>query len=439
MSQKSKISRRGFLRNSAKVAASAAAFPYFVPASALGKNGTVAPSNRITLGCIGVGWMGTENLRSFLNEEMAQVVAVCDIDRNHLENARNGVNNRYGNKDCATYHKFEELLSRDDIDAVSLGLPDHWHSIPAIMAANAGKDIYAEKPLSHTLIEGRAMCDAVERHKRVWQTGSWQRSRSNFRFACELVLNGKIGRVHTAEVGLPSGHADFSGKANQTQIEEPPANIDYQRWIGPAPYHPYRAATLHKNWRWVLDFGGGQLMDWIGHHVDIAHWGLGLDYAAPVEVEATGDYPDTGVYDSPTRYRVNTKYANGLKMIIAGGYGDIRSGTKWIGDEGWVWVNRGGRIEAEPQSILEENIGPNDINLLHSPGHHRNFLNCVKTRATTLATCEIAHHSATPGHLGRIAMELNRKIRFDPDTEEIIDDPTANSLLGNAMRNGWHL
>jgi hypothetical protein len=180
-------------------------------------------------------------------------------------------------------------------------------------------------------------------------------------------------------------------------------------------------------------------MDWVGHHVDIAHWGLGVDYTGPHEIEGTGEYPKEGLWDSPTRYRLTAKYPEDITMIIAGGHRDIRGGTKWIGTEGWVWVNRGNSLEAEPKKILDEKIEPNEIHLYDSPGHWRDFLDCVKSRKTTITPCEVAHRSATPGHLGQITMLLGRKIRFNPDTEEILDDPTATSLLGKAMRSPWHL
>ena len=445
MVNKNRISRRQFIRSATGAALGVAGFPYIVPSSVLGQGDVVPPSERITMGCIGVGWQGTSNLNAFLAERDCQVIAVCDIDRNHLQDAVDRVNAHYQNSDCAAYSDFRELLARNDIDTVSLGLPDHWHSIPAIEAARSGKDIYAEKPLSHTFAEGRAMCDAVKRYSRVWQTGSWQRSRSNFRFACELVLNGRIGRVHKVEVGLPSSHYDFAGTKGQEGICPPPAELDYDFWLGPAPYEPYCPARVHKNWRWHLDYGGGQLMDWVGHHVDIAHWGLGLDYTGPVEIQGRGDFPGGGLWNSPTDFELITKYAGGLTMTISskirfpiGREGEDEIGTKWIGEDGWVAVARGG-IDAHPKHLLDERFGPEEIHLYRSPGHCHNFLDCVKSRATTLTPCEIAHRSATPGHLGQIAMLLGRKIRFNPDTEEIIDDLTATGLLSKSMRSPWHL
>ena len=439
MNRRKGISRRRFIKTAGAVTAGVVGFPYIVPSSALGKAGTVAPSNKITMGCIGVGWQGTENMQSFLSLDDVQIVAVCDIDKNHLEEAAGIVNGNYGKTDCATYHNFEELLAREDIDTVSLGLPDHWHAIPAIGAAKAGKDIFGEKPLSHNLAEGRGMCEAVKRYGVIWQTGSWQRSQSHFRHACEIVRNGRIGKLHTVEVGLPSGHDDFEETGGQEEPVPAPRELDYDRWLGPAPWAPYCPARVHKNWRWHLDYGGGQLMDWVGHHVDIAHWGMGTEYTGPYEIEGYGDWPKSGLWNTATRYRLTAKYANDITMIIAGGHEDIRSGTKWIGTDGWVWVDRDGQLEASNPDVIKEKLGPNDIHLYQSPGHWRNFIDCVKSRATTITPCEVAHRSATPGHLGQIALLLDRKIRFNPETEEIIGDSTASRMLSNAMRSPWHI
>lgn len=438
MAGERRMSRRRFITQTAGTALGVMGLPYIVPSSALGRSGNVAPSNRITMGCIGVGWQGGSNLGSFMREKDCRVLAICDVDKKHMRGAVSRVNKRYGNRDCASYSDYRELLARDDIDTVSLGLPDHWHAIPAIEAAKSGKDIFGEKPLSHDLKQGRAMCDAVRRYKRIWQTGSWQRSQAHFRRACELVINGRIGKITKVEVGLPSGHSDFGKTKGQEGITAPPPELDYDFWIGPALYGPYCPARVHKNWRWVLDHGGGQLMDWVGHHVDIAHWGLGFDYTGPSDIEGSGEYPKEGLWNSPTKYRLKAKYPNDITMIISGGHRDIRGGTKWIGTDGWVWVNRNNRLEAEPKKILDEKIGPNEIHLYDSPGHWRDFLDCVKNRKTTITPCEVAHRSATPGHLGRIAMRLGRKIRFNPETEEILNDPTATSMLGKALRSPWH-
>jgi len=437
MPKDKKISRRKFLKNSSK-ALGILSLPYIVPSKVLAKPGSIPPSDKIVIGCIGIGMQGSFNTKQFLGCDDARVIAICDIDKNNLEIGVNLVNEKYGNNDCLRYHDFREIIARDDIDVISIAVPDHWHAIGAIAAARAGKDIFGEKPLSHNFNEGLAICEAVKRYGRIWQTGSWQRSLHNFRFACELVLNGRIGKVHTVEVGLPSGHTDFAGTAHLQTICPPPKELDYETWLGPAPWAPYCPARTHKNWRWIMDYGGGQLMDWIGHHADIAHWGLGLDYSGPLEIEGYGEYARTGLYNSPTRFRLTAKYPRGITMIIAGGHDDIRRGTKWIGDDGWVWVSRSG-FETQPANLMYETFSPDEINLYRSPGHFRNFLDCVKTRQTTLCPAEIAHRSATPGHLGNIAMTLGRKIRFNPETQQIIGDDTATRLLGNAMRSPWHL
>ena len=440
MAPRRRVDRREFLRGSLGAAVAGVGFPAIVPSSVLGRS-AVLPSEKITVGCVGVGGMGISDMRTFLAESDARVVAVCDVDSLHLERAAQIVNEHYGNADCATYADYRELVARDDIDVVQITTPDHWHAPIAVASARAGKDIYGEKPLSHTLREGRAICDAVQRYGRIWQTGSWQRSQTNFRHACELVLNGRIGKVHHVDVGLPSGFSYRPGSEVET-VTAPPPNLDYDFWLGPAPWTDYVPARVHWNWRWNLEYGGGQLLDWVGHHVDIAHWGLGLDRTGPVQVEGVGEYAETGLFNAATRYRIDTVYANGITMTIAGGHDDIRMGSKWIGEDGWVWVDRSG-IDAEPRSLLTEVFDPGEIRLLRPgdqiehDGHTRNFLDCVRTRATTLAPAEVAHRSATPGHLGQIAMLLGRRLRFDPDTEQILDDPTATRMLGKAMRHPW--
>jgi len=433
-----KIRRREFLKMIPLAAAGAVGFPAIVSASALGKSGRPAPSDRIVMAGIGFGMMGVPNMQSFLSKEEVQWVAVCDLDKAPLLEARDTVNKRYGSKDCATYHDFRELCQRRDLDAVSIAVPDHWHAVVSIACARAGFDIYGEKPLTHSLREGRALCEAMKRYGRVWQTGSWQRSVDNFHRACELVRNGRIGKILKVEVGLPSGHYDFAGTFGQEALVSPPPNLDYEFWVGPSPWWPYCQARVHMNWRWNTDFGGGQLMDWVGHHVDIAHWGLGFDYSGPVEIEGRGEFPRTGIYNSPTRYFLTAKYADGTPMDIAGGYEEIWSGTKWIGEHGWIWVDRG-EFETEPARLKDETVGPNEVRLYKSRDHYQNFLDCVKSRALTIAPCEVAHRSASVGHLGVIAMEVGRKIRWDPSTETIDNDPEAERLLSRAYRKPWQL
>ncbi len=429
MPDQTSLSRRRFLSGALGAGAGAALFS-IVPARAQG--GRPAPSNRLTLGCIGLGGMGNANLGGFLGHADCQVVAVADVDRHHLEAARRRVDGHYRTQGCRAYGDFRELVARDDIDMVMIATPDHWHAIPAIMAASSGKDIYGEKPFSHTLSEGRHMADAVRRYNRIWQTGSWQRSGGGpFRQACGLVRNGRLGKVVRIEVGLPA-----SGVSGPVKFGEPPPELDYEFWIGPARWAPYTPKRVHFDWRWQLDYGGGGLMDWVGHHVDIAHWGMGWDHTGPVSIEGHADWPREGIWDAPTRYRYTARYSDGTEMVVAS-YG-VAGGTKWIGERGdWVWVNRGG-MDAQPKSLLQERIGPDEHPLYLSTNHIRNFLDCVKSRAEAITPAETAHRSASVGHLGLIAMTVGRRLRWDPEREVILDDPGASRLLGKAMRPPWH-
>jgi predicted dehydrogenase len=431
-----------------QIAAGATA-PLFIPAHLLGET---APSKQITMGFIGVGWMGEGNLGSFLGQRDCRVLAIADVDSDHLKKSVERVNKHYGNTDCKGYKDFRELLARPDIDAVCISTPDHWHAIPAVAAARARKDIYCEKPLSHTFAEGVAMVQAVQQNERIWQTGSWQRSVANFRQATELVLNGYIGRVRRVEVGLPSGHADFAHTGSNSPNSDPPKEVDYDLWVGPAEWMPFNASRFHKNWRWSYAFGGGQLMDWIGHHGDIGHWGLSSskygvgpdDQIGPLEVSATAEFPPKeAVWNTAPKYRVQCRYPNDIEFVIAGGHGDIRSGTKWIGELGWVWVDRGGFQTSDPhwKEEIEKREQKKDlqVQLSVSPGHQREFLGCVKSRKRTLTPVEVAHRSQTPGHLGYIAAVVGRKLRWDAARQEIVADSEASRLLSKPMRPPWHL
>jgi len=432
------IDRRQFLKQAAGAAAAVVAFPSVIPSSALGSAGNVAASNRIVMGCIGVGSQGSGNMRGFLGKKQAQIVAVCDVDQRNRDRAKKTVDERYGNSDCRTYSDFRDLIGRKDIDALSLALPDHWHSIPVVTAARAGKDMYGEKPLARTIREGRAMADAVHRYGRIWQTGSWQRSVQNFHRGCELVRNGRIGKVHKVEVGLPTG-----GPGGNPAVQTPPAELDWNFWLGPAlwrPYMKYSKRAPHWDWRWIMDFSGGQLTDWAGHHIDIAHWGLGLDETGPVEIEGKGVYPKDGVYDVPTAYKFTCKYANGVTMIVANDRQQPKGmGTVWYGEKGWVYVNRGNKLDAEPKSILNETIGPDEIKLYESRDHQQNFLDCVLTRKKTITPIETALRSISVGLLGEIAMLTEEKLRWDPDKEVFLNSEKANRMLSRPMRSPWHL
>ncbi|MBI9016259.1 MAG: Gfo/Idh/MocA family oxidoreductase [Phycisphaerae bacterium] len=434
---KNNPNRRSFLKSSA-LGMGACLFPGIIPSTVLGRDGAVAPSNKIGIGCVGMGMMGPGNMGQFLNMDDVQVVGVADIDKNALAGGLNQVKGRYGQA-CQSYHEYREMFARKDIDAVMLAVPDHWHAIAAIDAAKAGLDIYGEKPLSHTFEEGLAMCKAVERYGRIWQTGSWQRSESNFRIGAELVRNGRIGKLQNVEVGLPSGYGLFGGSSDTT-VMEAPATLDYDRWLGPAPYMPYSPARVHRVWRWNYDYGGGQLMDWVGHHVDIAHWGMGMDESGPVEVYGTGDFSETTkVWNAASKYNVTAKYANGVVLHIADST-QTPMGTKWIGDQGWIYVDRGNVIRSSNSEILKETVGAGEIKLYDSKNHWRNFIDCIKTRQATITPCQTAHRSATVGHLGLISIKLGgRKIKFDPVAQKIIGDFTARRMLGTSMRSPWKI
>jgi predicted dehydrogenase len=431
------VNRRHFLKQAAVAAVGAAGLPLFIPARALGRDGNTAPSDRITVGCIGVGSMGTGNMNSFLGKRDARVVAVCDVDAAHRRAAADAVNKKYGSNDCAQYEDFRELTARPGLDAVSIAVPDHWHSIVATSAAAAGLDLYAEKPLAYTISEGRAIVNAVKRYARVWQTGSWQRSQRHFRYGCELVRNGRIGKVHTVRVGLPYGNG--AADADGFQITTPPEGFNYDMWLGPAPWAPYCRNRCHWNFRWVSDYSGGQLTDWAGHHCDIANWGMNTEFSAPIEIEGKAEFPPAtdGLFDTANGYRFEAKYREGFTMIVADQKKQPKGmGVQFEGENGWVYVDRSG-IDASPKSLLTSVIGPDEVHLYVSDDHHQNFLDCVRSRSLAVAPVEAAHHSIMVGHLGLISMKLGRKIVWDPEAERFVNDAAADSYLSRPMRSPW--
>jgi predicted dehydrogenase len=434
MNKSTNQNRRQFIKKSTATLAGAVAAPYIIPGSILGKNGAVSPSNKITMGSIGVGGMGTGNLRGFLGKQDAHVVAVCDVDETHKNRARNLVNEKYGNKDCATYLDMEDILERKDIDAVCIALPDQWHAIAGVHACRAGKDIYAEKPLAYTIAEGRAIVNAVEEFGTVWQTGSQQRSSHQFHFACELVRNGYIGQIEKVHVALPNGN---SIRAGSTKPCPPPKGFDYDRWLGPAPFAPYSPARCHWNFRWNSDYSQGQVTDWAGHHIDIAQWGLDKDMMTPIEIEGEAVFPPAtdGIFDTPESYKFEGTYSDGMKILVTDHkrHPKQTNGLTFYGSEGEIWVNRG-EIETTPKGLQFQKIGSNEIRLYKSNDHRQNFLDCVKTRLEPIAPARIAHRSIMVAHLGVISWKLGRKINFDPKTETFPNDAEANSKLTRPMR-----
>lgn len=436
MKLQEKIDRRNFIKQITQTTATVVAFPYVIPSSVFGKSGAVLPSEKTTMGFIGVGGMGTGNLRGFLEKSDAHVIAVCDVDRNHRNRARDMVNDKYKNQDCKTYNDFRELLDRKDIDAICIAVPDHWHALAAVAAIRKGYDIYAEKPLAYTISEGRAIVDAVKKYNTIWQTGSQQRSEHKFRFASELVRNGYIGEVKMVKVGLPHGNSIHQGS---TQPAPVPEGFDYDRWLGPAPYAPYSPARCHWNFRWISDYSQGQLTDWAGHHIDIAQWGMNTELSAPVEIKGNAVYPkaEDGLFDTPGSYHFECKYKEGFTMIVADNH-ENKQGVLWQGSEGWIHVNRGG-IETSPKSLLSTIIKPHEIHLYKSNNHRQNLLDCIRTRTQTVAPAEVAHHSIMVAHLGAIAMKLGRKVYWDNEKEKFINDTEADRYLSRAMRSPWHL
>jgi predicted dehydrogenase len=445
MPPRRKISRRSAL----KFGLAASTLPALMPVRLFGDD---APSKQITMGFIGVGWQGGSNLGEFLKHKDCKVLAIADVDASHLKAAVDRVNNQYKTTDCKGYKDYREILGRRDIDAVCISTPDHWHCIPAVQAARAKKDIFCEKPLSHTLGEGIIMVDAVRQHQRIWQTGSWQRSQANFRQGSELVINGYIGKVKRVEIGLPGGHSDFDGTGANQPNSEPPAGVDYNMWVGPAEMMPFNKSRFHKNWRWNYNYGGGQLLDWIGHHCDIAHWGLSSakfgvgpdDQIGPLEVTGTAEFPpQTANWNTAKKYRVECKYPNNVELVIAGGYPEIKGGTKWIGANGWVWVDRGRFETSDPKWKEEiaqrEKKGDLQTALYISPGHQREFLDSVKSRKRTLTPVEIAHRSQTPGHLGYISSVVGRTIKWDAAKQAIIGDVEAGKLMNKPMRAPFYI
>jgi len=455
-SKRRALTRRSFLQN---VALSTGAI---VAPSMLGGCATTAPqavvrkpaNERVTMAVIGVGNQGMNDLRGFITDSRVQIVAVCDVCKYDAtgywagkpggrDYAQNEVNEYYGSSTrsgnysgCDAYNDFRDVLRRDDIDTVLIALPDHWHAIPVVEAARAGKEIYAEKPLSLTVSDGRIMSDTVRKYDRIFQTGSQQRSDAKFRKACELVRNEYIGELHTVEVGLPGGIPDYSKRGSLTDIAPVPEDFDYETWLGPAPVAPYSPARTHVNWRWILDYSGGQVTDWGGHHPDIAQWGMGTEHTGPVAVKnARAMYADHPIYDTAVEYSFECEYENGVRMIVSN---ELRSGVTFIGSEGTVWVDRG-RIESTPESLVEAEIKEGEVHLYESRNHARNFIDCVYSREEAIAPVETAHRSITIAHLGNIAMKLGRDLVWDPKKEMFVGDPEANGKLSRPYRAPWSL
>jgi len=427
------LSRRAFLKNTALASASA---PLVLGSGVWGASAP-SPSERITMALIGVRNMGGNHLRTLQGNDRVQILAVCDVDDNNLNAAKQSVLKAYAQRaksgtfqGCDATKDFREVMARKDIDAVCIATPDHWHTLISLAAIRSGKDVYCEKPLTLTIREGRVLSDEVERYGRVFQCGSQQRSDWRFRHACELVRNGRIGELQRIKVGLSGG------KTLDPQPEMPvPKELDYDMWLGQAPWAPYTEKRVHYNFRFILDYSGGQVTNWGAHHIDIAQWGHGSERWGPVEMEGRGEFPKDGLYTTVLRFQFQFKYGDGVPVDVSTSH---RHGIRFEGSEGWVYVDRK-TIESDPASIVDSKIGPDEIRLYQSTGHWDNFLRCVRSRNETVAPAEIAHRTTTICHMGNIAMLLDRKLKWDPKEEVFIGDEEANRMRSRPMREPWSL
>ncbi|HRI87764.1 MAG TPA: Gfo/Idh/MocA family oxidoreductase [Candidatus Hydrogenedentes bacterium] len=427
--------RRAFLRGTA-AAAAGIAFPNLFTRRVLAAEGATPANERLGLGFIGMGKQMGGHVGTYLGRHNCQVLAVCDVESRRLDQFQRRVNEFYAQKTgkadyagCEAYKDYRELLLRPDIDAVIIASPEHWHALHVIDAANAGKDIYCEKPLSHTIQEARAMVNAVRQNAVVFQTGSQQRSDREFRIACELVRNGRIGQVHTVHVNVGG-----PPQACYLPAQPVPDGLDWDFWLGPAPMRPYNADIAPDidydgwpNWRSYRDYAGGMMTDWGAHHFDIAQWGLGMDDTGPVEI-----HPPDETYE-----RLTYKYANGVVMQHGGGSGGD-AGVEFVGELGRVMVNRG-FLATDPEHLINELPGPGEIKLYDSDNHHDDWLRAIQTRSRPICDVEIGARTITVCHLGNIAYFLKRPLKWDPANERFVDDDEANRMLAKAMRSPWKL
>lgn len=430
------LNRRNFIKS-----ATAAALPLILSRSAAADEAKSA-NDRLTLGFIGVGKQARGHLNYFLNQKDTQVLAVCDVDTTRRDAAKATVEKKYAGltksgayKGCGAYNDFSDLLERKDIDAVVIATPDHWHAIPALEACKAKKDIYCEKPLTLTIREAKALIDAVRKTERVFQVGSQQRSDKEFRTACELVRGGRIGKVQAVyvNVGGPSHPCNLPE-------EKMEPGLDWDRWLGPAPKRPYNSVLSPRgvhdhfpNWRLYREYSGGMMTDWGAHHFDIAQWGLGMDDSGPVEIIP----PEDPKAEKGVKYI----YANGVPVIHADEYakGKKVNGIAFIGSEGKIFVNRG-YLASEPGDIIKQPIGEKDVHLYKSPGHQRDWLNCVRNRKRPICDVEIGARSVTVCHLGNIAYWTNEKFKWDPKAWKFVDaSATVQKWFDRARRDPWQL
>ena len=434
-----RLSRRSFLQ--AGTAASLAfAAPTIIPAAALGRDGRVAPSERIVLAAIGSGGKGQHNLAAFAALPDVQVAAVCDVDRKHLDIGAAVVDKHYGNADCARHTDFREIMNDKGIDAVCVSTPDHWHAHICVAAASAGKDVYCEKPLANSVSEGRSLVEAVTEHGRILQVGSHERSNPRILFARELIRQGHLGELKSIRIQMPTdqAHHDHVRKSLAPPVaEQVPDGFDYDFWLGHAPRAPYCAGRCHFWWRFVLCYGGGEMTDRGSHIIDLAQLIAGRDATGPVQIKAHGQRNPSGLYDAFMSYEFVNTYDDGLQLV-----GECRGprGLRFEGTAGSLFIAiHGGQLESDPKALVTmklEGFDPEDKN---APSHHQNFIDCVRSRTQPRAPVEAGHRTATVCHLNNIAMRLGRDLKWDPEHEQILGDDEANALLRPPMREPWVL
>ena len=428
-------SRRQFLRS----AAALALFPAVIPAYALGANGRPAPSGRLTTAIIGLGDRGTQHASNLLGMQEAQIIAVCDPYRQKGDQWKARVEDHYTKassagiyKGCTAYQDFREILARPDIDVVFITAPENWHALISMAAMRAGKDVYCEKALSLTVAEGRAVCEAVRRYGRVFQIGTQQRSERGFRFACELVLNGYLGEVNTVKVSVPGGRA-----LPMAAPKPPPPDLNYELWLGPAPWTPYNDLKCTYNWYFMADYCAGWIQSWGVHHVDIALWGAPELKASSLEVEGSATFPTEGLANTSIGWQVTCTPPKGPRLFFTDD-SNGQHGVRFIGNKGWVHVVRGG-IQAEPESLLTAKLKPSDLHLPVSDHHLLDFFEAVKTRRDPIAPVEGGHAATTLTLISDIATRLQRKLTWDWKSEKFVNDSAANALLSRSMRSPWTL
>ena len=430
-------SRRQFLGRLAAAAGGLAAAPYVITSTALGAEDRPPASDRVTMGFIGTGGRGGALLRNFLDLGYSQVLAVCDVKRPVREHARKTVDAHYHAQGCAEHVDFRELCARPDIDAVTVASTDHWHVLHALAAVRAGKDVYVEKPLGLSVEQGKALRDAVHRYGRVLQFGTQERSSWSTRFACEMVQNGWVGKIHTITVA--SRYSVASGNYPPAPV---PDGLDYDLWLGPAPWAPYTPHRVNNShWFHISDYALGFIAGCGIHTIDMAQWGNGTDRTGPLEVEGIGEFPADGLCNCALGWDVNLKFANGVTMNFTDGERNPL-GVRFEGTDGWVFVKErhlGGTFDAEPKALLRRKLGPDEIHLPVSNHHQENFLDCVRTRRQTVAPIDVAVRSDTLCQLSDITMRLGRKLKWDPVREEIVGDDAASRMLSRPMRSPWRL